>query len=37
VIACGPTVRNVVGRIGESTGVLFRADAETWSLLNGLA
>lgn len=36
VIAGGSTLRNVVEQIGELTGVLFRADSETWSLLNGL-
>jgi len=36
VIAGGSNLRSVVEQLGESTGVLFRADAETWSLLNGL-
>lgn len=36
VIAGGSNLRSVIEQLGESTGVLFRADGETWSLLNGL-
>lgn len=35
-IGGGSNLRSVVEQIGESTGVLFRAEGETWSLLNDL-
>ncbi|MHC4378161.1 MAG: hypothetical protein ACYS26_16295 [Planctomycetota bacterium] len=36
VIGAGSNLRSVVEQLGESTGVLFRAEGETWSLLNDL-
>lgn len=36
VIAGDSSLRSVVEQLGESTGVLFRADGETWSLLDDL-